>query len=559
MTQPTHSKALRFFPSLTDVAFLAPVFVLIALLKGDGQMIEGDTGWHIRTGEWILANGRVPSHDLFSFSRPGEPWFAWEWLWDVGAALLHTQWGMKAVMLVSLFVICLSLGLLYRFCLRQSKMVLAAFLTTWLAISVSTIHWIARPHAFTFLFFIVFLWLLQSACEGRWNRLWALPLITLFWTNIHGGFLSGFVLIGGFLGGDLVSAALARTISDRRAFLLRAVKFGAALAASLVASLANPYGYRLHIHAYGILTTSGSFFRKMIQEWLGFDFNSFQAPFFELLCFLGVCATVWAVARRKYAYALLIPAWGHFALTSVRNAPLFAFVAAPILCEMLAEGWRAAEKLEMPSWLRSVYSALSEMNGELGAFEFVPRYYVTSLATFAFVVLLAFSPGAPANLRAAFSNKSYPVKAVETIRPQLLARRVFTMDEWGDYLIYRLYPTGRVFVDGRFDFYGKDFTEKYMQVMDGKYLWIRHLDSYAIDAALLPVDSGLASTLKESRHWRVRYDDGVAIFFERSDRVLPPTSSIALSHVGSVYSSVRQDANQNSRDRRITQPTHFER
>ena len=47
---------------------------------------DGDTGWHIRTGEWILAHGQVPRQDMFSFTKPGEPWFAWEWLWDVAAA-----------------------------------------------------------------------------------------------------------------------------------------------------------------------------------------------------------------------------------------------------------------------------------------------------------------------------------------------------------------------------------------------------------------------------------------------------------------------------------------
>ena len=32
--------------------------------------------------------------------------------------------------------------------------------------------------------------------------------------------------------------------------------------------------------------------------------------------------------------------------------------------------------------------------------------------------------------------------------------RIFTHDQWGDYLIYRLYPQTKVFMDGRSDFYG---------------------------------------------------------------------------------------------------------
>src|SRR5688500_11828896 len=89
---------IRLFPSLTDLAFLMPILYLFAGLDGAKTMLsDGDTGWHIRTGDWILANGRVPTADMFSFTKPGEPWFAWEWLWDVLFAWMHQRWGMESV------------------------------------------------------------------------------------------------------------------------------------------------------------------------------------------------------------------------------------------------------------------------------------------------------------------------------------------------------------------------------------------------------------------------------------------------------------------------------
>src|SRR5579872_6307441 len=92
----------RFLPSLTDVAFLMPAMFLFIKLEGARSLLsDGDTGWHIRTGEWILSHHRVPQADMFSFSRPGAPWFAWEWLWDVIFAMLHQRWGLAAVVLTS--------------------------------------------------------------------------------------------------------------------------------------------------------------------------------------------------------------------------------------------------------------------------------------------------------------------------------------------------------------------------------------------------------------------------------------------------------------------------
>src|SRR5437016_2451541 len=99
----------RLMPSLTDVAFLMPLVFLFTRMEGVRTLLSDcDTGWHVRTGEWILANGRVPDQDIFSFTKPGAPWFAWEWLWDISFAWLHRHGGLAAVVLVSMLVICLT-------------------------------------------------------------------------------------------------------------------------------------------------------------------------------------------------------------------------------------------------------------------------------------------------------------------------------------------------------------------------------------------------------------------------------------------------------------------
>ncbi|MEN6533453.1 MAG: hypothetical protein ABFD89_07310, partial [Bryobacteraceae bacterium] len=84
MSETKPNPIIRVLPSLTDLAFLMPLVFLFVRMKGVTALLgDGDTGYHIRAGDWMLANGRVPDHDIFSFTRAGEPWFAWEWLWDV--------------------------------------------------------------------------------------------------------------------------------------------------------------------------------------------------------------------------------------------------------------------------------------------------------------------------------------------------------------------------------------------------------------------------------------------------------------------------------------------
>src|SRR5437588_12205325 len=72
-------------PSFSDCFFLAIlVWLFVAGVSGwKALLMDGDTGWHIRTGEYILNHGTVPRQDLFSYSKPDAQWFAWEWLSDV--------------------------------------------------------------------------------------------------------------------------------------------------------------------------------------------------------------------------------------------------------------------------------------------------------------------------------------------------------------------------------------------------------------------------------------------------------------------------------------------
>src|SRR6185369_10507975 len=140
------SRLAACLPSLADVAFVMPIVFLFGRLDGARTLlIDGDTGWHIRAGEWILRHGRVPRQDLFSFTRAGEAWFAWEWLSEILMAWLH-HWGMRGVVLAASVVLCLTFSLLYRIVRSRCANALIAIGVTGVAVAGSSIHWLARPH-----------------------------------------------------------------------------------------------------------------------------------------------------------------------------------------------------------------------------------------------------------------------------------------------------------------------------------------------------------------------------------------------------------------------------
>jgi hypothetical protein len=511
MTETKTNPILRLLPSLTDVAFLLPLIFMFGGLNGARTMLgDGDTGWHIRAGEWILANGAVPKQDLFSYTMPDRPWFAWEWLWDVAFAWLHQRWGMAAVVMASLLVLSLTSALMYRLAYRRCGNPLVAIGVTGLAVAGASIHWLARPHLFTMLFLVIFLAILDRVREGRTQLLWILPALTVPWTNLHGGFFVGIFVLGIYGVSEIFTALMAVEGEARRPNLRMAGLYWAAGAGCALASLANPYGYQLHKHIY--LYLRDPFIMKYIGEFQGTNFRMGQGMFLEVMLMLGAGAAIWYGKRKQYGSVIMIAAWAHLSLMVVRNLPLYMIVAAPLVALPVADWLRALASARIAGWVRTVATTVDEIAAEISPLEQPWRLHAVSAAVMAVLALAMTSPAAGKNLLVTYDPERYPEKALALLNEP--GQRVFADDEWGDYLIYKLSGQGtKVFVDGRSDFYGEKFNQAYVDVMNVKYTWPQTLDRYGVNTLLLHADAPLAGAVKESARWKVVYDDGLAIVF----------------------------------------------
>ena len=548
MTETKTNPILRLLPSLTDVAFLLPLILLFGGLQGVRTLLgDGDTGWHVRIGEWIMAHGQVPRQDMFSYTKPGQPFFAWEWLWDVGAAWLHQRWGLAGVVLASLLVIAFATVLLYLLIYRRCGNPLESIVLTGLAAAGASIHWLARPHLFTMLMMLVFLTLIERVREGHTGWLWSLPVLMILWTNLHGGFPIGIIIVGSYAAGELLRAAVTRDSAERRASLRAAWPYLAATTGCALASLVNPYGYQLHVHMWEYLRDP--FQLKYIVEFHSADFHTPPALFLEIMLILGLGAAIWYGRRRQFAEVFLIAGFGHLSLVMARNMPIYMLAAAPIIAAPLVAWLKALAEGAVAGWIRAAVGTFIEIGEELVPLERPWRLHVAPVVAVLLLVAGMESPMAGVNFKPKYDPGYYPEKALAALNPAWLSaagvspvasspvalrtgagspvnvaaaaeplfepsEHIFTPDEWGDYLIYNLYHRGfKVFVDGRSDFYGGEFDQDYIDVLNVKYNWQQTLDRFGVDTILLPCDAPLSGALKESRRWRVAYDDGIAIVF----------------------------------------------
>jgi len=560
---------LKLWPSFGDLAFLAPIALLFGHMNGARTLLSDcDTGWHIRTGEWIMAHHAVPVRDIFSYSKPGDPWYAWEWLSDVVFAWLNGHGGLRGVVLFSVLLLSLTFTLLFRLVRGKSNLIVAILITV-LAAVASSVHWLARPHLFTLLFLVLFYTALEHVKEGKERLagvpyLAILPVATVLWTNLHGGFVTGILMIAAYGAGEVLELVFAENsgkihrqeclchgTAHRQECLCHWAKagryFGSALAC-LAASLINPYFYRLHTHIWAYL--GDPFNSQYIQEFLSPNFHNLEVRFFEMMLVLAVAAAGWSLSKGRFTEPLLLGMWAHAALLAGRNIEIFALAAAVPVAGTIQEWLERLPEWNVAEWLQKAGRRFNRLAASAGRTEAAAGgWRVVSAMSLALVGALLYAPNPPKRFRAEFDPKRYPTGVLETLRRDPSAR-IFTDDEWGDYLIWSLYPSHKVFVDGRSDFYGHDFEERYIDVLNVKYNWEKILGRFGVDTILLPISAPLAGALKESSRWRLVFDDGVALVF-RSRGKNDPHEDV-LQKEGGTSSSVAQTGTGRGRDREVT-------
>src|ERR1700733_15352412 len=338
---------------------------------------DGDTGWHIRTGQYILQHHAVPTQDLFSFSRPGAPWFAWEWLTDVIYAALFGIGGLKAIVLTAGSMIALFATLILRYTLWRGANPLVAAVTTMLAVGASSMHFLARPHLFTLLLLPMCLWVVEADRRKNTRWLWALIPVAALWTNLHGGFVVFLACLGLRVLVFAIQAALARRIGESHWPQIR--RYSALLAGCSLASLVNPYGVRLHVHIYEYLRAD--WIKNVVQEFEAPTFRTEAQLQLEVLLLAGLITAGFLLRRRRFAEALWAVFLAHSSLTSVRHAPLYASIAAPLIACEISEWWRTGVAgMKKSSALRILY--------QLGA-DLTPGFRRTSIWPAALILSLA--------------------------------------------------------------------------------------------------------------------------------------------------------------------------
>ena len=272
--------------------------------------------------------------------------------------------------------------LLFRLARRKSNAIVA-LVVTMVAAAASSVHWLARPHLFTLLFMVLFYGALERVRDGRTRLagvpyLALLPVATILWTNLHGGFFVGILTIAAYGGGELLKAAFSADGEERRPAVRRAGRYFLCALACLAASLANPYFYRLHVHVWQYV--SDPYQSQHIMEFLTLSFHHPAAIFFESMLIAERGGGVLVRVEGRFTEPLLLLMWGHAALLAARNIPIFMIVAAPLVARAMEEWLARLPELRVAEWLRRAVRKFNLVAAETSDTDSIARWHLASVA-----------------------------------------------------------------------------------------------------------------------------------------------------------------------------------
>ncbi len=451
------------------------VLLFIFCLNKFGANIDhtlqcGDTAWLIKTGQYILAQG-IPATDCFNFTCPDRPIVIYQWLFATALGLLFQYGGLWLVGLA----VGIVAALIYLCYLPVSMMrqgVKPVYVFGLLSLVCSPIFFWARPQLISFLLIAVFTIVLERFRNHGYNKsIWMLPPLMVLWANMHSFWFIGLAMVATYL---LIEIAHKQCQNRQRLLIL--------LFACIGAILVNPYGW-------GLITYNLSFTTEP-------DFGSIRElqplllthPRFFIDHLLYLTLAWLAILRGRSAVPLAGLTLA--AVASVAALMFYRFIPVAILLTWPYMGLALSRM--------TIFNSRQTKVSNLATWGFVAIAVIC--ATFSF--LQHFPPGQPVW----FTNSDTNLETTTFLKQHPdLTKNMFCDPAIGNTLIFEnLSP---VFIDTRFDFYGRKFCTEYNNCFNAEEGWQSYLAKWQVSSLCVDDSYQIYQALLSSSDWLLVFDD----------------------------------------------------
>jgi hypothetical protein len=448
----------------------------VMLAGGNRLLLDPDTYWQIAIGQWMMHHRAVPWTDTYSFTMQGQPWMSTQWLAQVIYSQVYAWFGWAGPVALATLAIALAYMLLTQFLVRHLADVPVMILLP-VSFLMALPHLYARPHVLALPVMVAWVAALLSAAERREAPSFVLVALMTLWSNVHGGFVLGLMLIGPIA----LDAVINADAKVRVRLFLQWFAFGVV---ALAASCITPYGWSSLLAARAILNLGEAL--NLIREWMPADF-SFLGPI-EAGVLLMIALAFFKGMKLPLMRNLLFVGLLYMALAHIRNADVFALlgpmvVAAPLAAQFGGRGNDAGLTFPQPHGF-AVLATVTLMFGMIASAVAMGQYTPAANVT--------------------------PAAAVAILK-QHRAQRVFNDYAYGGYMISQgIAP----YIDGRTELYGEKFVVEHNAArrLLRPAEFFKLLERHKIDATLLDRRAPAAQVLDQVDGWRkIFIDDEVVV------------------------------------------------
>ena len=516
----------KFF-SISNRAAALSLFLLVIIFAWR-EISSHDIGFHLKAGDWIIANLRFPDKDLFSYTAGTHDYIDLHWIYQVIVSTINNlsgEFGLvasNAAFILLSFIIVLVRSTRKKAWSELSAGQLILFLGIW---SVGFLFEL-RPNSLSWLYLSLLLLVLEDFYERRKNNLLFVPLIMVLWTNSHSMFVLGWLVIGCFLLGTMWIERKFWTSLTPYAF------------AAIAVSLVNPYfirGVEFPFYQFGFLQPE-NIFKGTIKE-LASPFNPesymtngrfvlFHPLFpFHVFFLLSVAAFLRRLKSIQLHELLLFLFFAYLAVSAVRNIGFFVLAVLPGTIEGLQPSETGSQSpdttlptagfpVRFAAWWNSTSTRLAVNSATICGCVIL----IVAMATNAYYINYR------SNDRFGFryNNLTLPYKAAQFMQRNQLTGKILNHFNFGGFLMHAL--PQQVSIDGRNEVYGEEFYTQYSLLWDVpnkreilekynpqiiifpfqfEYLWVRYLMKdttwrllYVDELAAIYVQRGIADSLR---------------------------------------------------------------
>ena len=489
--------------AIINIDILIPTIVIALVLVMAARVpLDSDLWWHLRAGELTWLRKSPLMVDQFTFTLMGSRWINHSWLSEVILYGLYQWIGYPGVTLLVATLAAASIGLLYP--QMEGSPLARAFLLI-LGAPVIALVWSPRPQMFSLLCFSILSYLLYLYKWRRRDYLWISPLLFIAWSNLHGGYPLGLMLMGLMVTGEILNYFLgqskAETLSSQEI-----TKLFLWLGLSALVVIINPNEASMWAVPFRTVSIQG--LQDFIVEWKSPNFHEFHEQPFLWLLFTTLGAA--SLSRRNLDGTDLVNIvfFAYMSFLARRNFAPFGLVALPVLSRHLTN-----IKFEFPARARCWFQRL-EFNTKISKNTSLLINGIMLFLLFAGFVLKV-NYVSSRSVVALHEQEIFPHNAVKWISENHPQGNIFNSYNWGGYLIWNL-PEYPVFIDGRTDLFGENLLDVYIQIIRGEDRWEEILESYEVNLILIETETTLGKVLKSSDSWQLVYKDGLAEIYVRT-------------------------------------------